>query len=97
MQPDNDEVAVDEPGEIDDVRLRWDDFPPVLRGRMVEIDGDDTPVRRVQVSQKIKDLPSIAQKSVMRIRLIQESNEWLGAIHGAIIDAIQRNCAVPDM
>jgi hypothetical protein len=34
------EVVVDEPGEIDDVRLRWENFLPVLAAEVVEIEGD---------------------------------------------------------
>jgi len=52
MQPDNDEVVVDEPGEIDDVRLRRDDFLPVLGGGMLEIDGDDAPMRACRLVKK---------------------------------------------
>ena len=63
MQRDNGKVIVDEPGEIDDVRLRRDDFLPVLAGGMVEIDGDDASVRGMQVGQKVKDLAAHCPKT----------------------------------
>ena len=97
VQVGHNELVIDHECERNHIILLWNELLPVCTIWLFDIDGDDAASRRIQVSLKIKEGAGVADKVVAGIGFIQQANKWVLALNFAIVDAILRLGAMPDV
>ncbi len=61
--------------EGDGIAFLGDQFAPVGTLWVVDVDGDETAVWRIQISFKIKDGLIIAQKQIFSVHIVQQMDK----------------------